>query len=81
MYATQYIRIYKRFLNPHVGIPTKAIFLFDNKRIKQKMEISIEEIKYYRKVTKELRKCYKKSEKVTELLLALARRLKYNVIA
>ncbi len=59
MYAAQHIRIYMRFLNPLVEIPAKAFFLSDNKRILQKMEISIEEIKYYRKVTKELRNSYK----------------------
>ena len=81
MYAAQHIRIYKRFLNPTDEIAPRTLFLTDNKRIKQKMQNRAEEIKYYRKVTKELRKRYKKSEKVTELLLALARRLKYNVIA
>ena len=59
MYAAQYIRIYMRFLNPLVEIPAKAFFLSDNKRIKQKMEISTGEIKYYRKVTKEVRNSYK----------------------
>lgn len=52
MYAAQHIRIYMRFLYPLVEIAAKALFLSDNKRIKQKMEISTGEIKYYRKVTK-----------------------------
>ena len=52
MYAAQHIRIYMRFLNPTDEIAPRALFLTDNKRIKQKMQNSAEEIKYYRKVTK-----------------------------